>query len=95
MTFLDITVRQIEWLNESFHVSVPLILMNSFNTHDDTERIIRKYAHSSVEILTFNQSRYPRIYKETLVPVAHNWNKDNTEWYPPGHGDVYQALYNR
>lgn len=94
MTFLDITVRQIEWLNESFGVSVPLILMNSFNTHSDTERIIRKYAHSSVEILTFNQSRYPRIYKETLLPVAVSWDSNDAEWYPPGHGDVYQALYN-
>lgn len=93
-TFLDITVRQIEWLNESFGCNVPLLLMNSFNTHDETERIVRKYTHSSVEILTFNQSRFPRIYKETLTPISEDWNSDNKNWYPPGHGDVYRALYN-
>lgn len=38
MTFLDLTVRQIEHLNTTNHVDVPLILMTSFNTHDDTLR---------------------------------------------------------
>lgn len=42
MTFLDLTVRQIEHLNTSLHVDVPLILMTSFNTHEDTLRIIKK-----------------------------------------------------
>lgn len=30
MTFLDLTVRQVEYLNTKFGVDVPLILMNSF-----------------------------------------------------------------
>ena len=38
MTFLDLTVRQIEHLNTTHHVDVPLILMTSFNTHEDTLR---------------------------------------------------------
>ena len=42
MTFLDLTVRQIEHLNTTHHVDVPLILMTSFNTHEDTLRIIKK-----------------------------------------------------
>lgn len=42
LTFLDLTVRQIEHLNESNKVDVPLILMTSFNTHEDTLRIIKK-----------------------------------------------------
>jgi UTP--glucose-1-phosphate uridylyltransferase len=36
MTFLDLTVRQIEHLNTTHRVDVPLILMTSFNTHEDT-----------------------------------------------------------
>ncbi|KAH9244202.1 UTP-glucose-1-phosphate uridylyltransferase [Batrachochytrium salamandrivorans] len=43
MTFLDLTVRQIEYLNHENDVSVPLILMNSFNTDEETKRIIQKY----------------------------------------------------
>ncbi|TFK54088.1 UTP-glucose-1-phosphate uridylyltransferase [Heliocybe sulcata] len=92
MTFLDLTVRQIEHLNTTNRVDVPLILMTSFNTHDDTLRIIKKYANQQLRITTFNQSRYPRIHKETLLPLPKNAGDDKTKWYPPGHGDLYNAL---
>ncbi|GBG69654.1 hypothetical protein CBR_g4484 [Chara braunii] len=36
LTFLDLIVKQIEVLNSKYGADVPLILMNSFNTHDDT-----------------------------------------------------------
>ncbi|KAF9382651.1 UTP-glucose-1-phosphate uridylyltransferase [Podila verticillata] len=62
MTFLDLSVRQIEYLNKAKNVNVPFILMNSFNTDDETKRIVQKYATHNIEILTFNQSRYPREY---------------------------------
>lgn len=32
--------------------------MNSFNTDDDTKKILQKYKHHRVNIHTFNQSRY-------------------------------------
>ncbi|KAL1717404.1 UTP--glucose-1-phosphate uridylyltransferase family [Schizophyllum commune] len=92
MTFLDLTVRQIEHLNTSLHVDVPLILMTSFNTHEDTLRIIKKYANQQVRITTFNQSRYPRIIAETLLPQPKSVDDDKSKWYPPGHGDLYNAL---
>jgi UTP--glucose-1-phosphate uridylyltransferase len=92
MTFLDLTVRQIEHLNTTHHVDVPLILMTSFNTHEDTLRIIKKYANQQLRITTFNQSRYPRILKETLLPAPQTPDDDKKNWYPPGHGDLYNAL---
>jgi len=92
MTFLDLTVRQIEHLNTTHRVDVPLILMTSFNTHDDTLRIIKKYANQQLRITTFNQSRYPRIVKETLLPAPKTADDDKKNWYPPGHGDLYNAL---
>ncbi|KAF7321632.1 UTP-glucose-1-phosphate uridylyltransferase [Mycena kentingensis (nom. inval.)] len=92
MTFLDLTVRQIEHLNTTNRVDVPLILMTSFNTHEDTLRIIKKYANQQLRITTFNQSRYPRIYKESLVPCPTRADDDKKHWYPPGHGDLYNAL---
>ena len=66
LTFLDLTVQQIEYLNKKFDADVPLVLMNSFNTDEDTHKIIREYGNFRVRILTFNQSRYPRINKESL-----------------------------
>ncbi|KAL0359931.1 UNVERIFIED_CONTAM: UTP--glucose-1-phosphate uridylyltransferase [Sesamum angustifolium] len=38
LTFLDLIVIQIETLNAKYGCSVPLLLMNSFNTHDDTAK---------------------------------------------------------
>ncbi|KAJ6500028.1 UTP-glucose-1-phosphate uridylyltransferase [Mycena vitilis] len=92
MSFLDLTVQQIEHLNTTHNVDVPLILMTSFNTHDDTLCIIKKYAEQKLRITTFNQSRYPRIMKESLLPCPKKANDDKSAWYPPGHGDLYDAL---
>jgi len=92
LTFLDLTVQQIESLNKKYDVDVPLVLMNSFNTDSDTKLILRKYGSCHVKIHTFNQNRYPRINKETLLPVATNVNDPLECWYPPGHGDVYECI---
>lgn len=104
LTFLDLTVQQIENLNQKYGANVPLVLMNSFNTDEDTEKILRKYSVMNIEIQTFNQSRYPRINRESLLPIAKSVNSDVNEaksgsapiecWYPPGHGDVYESFYN-
>ncbi|KAM7419892.1 hypothetical protein PAMA_016813 [Pampus argenteus] len=96
-TFLDLTVQQIEHLNKTFNADVPLVLMNSFNTDEETNKILQKYKHHRVNIHTFNQSRYPRINKESLLPIAKSMrvNGENVEaWYPPGHGDIYTSFYN-
>lgn len=92
MTFLDLIVRQIEDMNTQNKADVPLILMTSFNTHEDTIRIIKKYANQQVRITTFNQSRYPRVYKQSLMPCPRSFEDSKDKWYPPGHGDVYTAL---
>ncbi|XP_033985613.1 UTP--glucose-1-phosphate uridylyltransferase-like isoform X1 [Trematomus bernacchii] len=96
-TFLDLTVQQIEHLNKTFNADVPLVLMNSFNTDEDTKKILQKYKHHRVNIHTFNQSRYPRINKESLLPIAKNMStggQNGEAWYPPGHGDVYASFSN-
>lgn len=92
MTFLDLIVKQVQHLNKTQGVDVPLILMTSFNTHEDTSRIIQKYAKQSIKITTFNQSRYPRIFADTLKPCPNHAQGDKQHWYPPGHGDLYESL---
>jgi len=96
LTFLDLTVQQIEYLNKKYDANVPLVLMNSFNTDEDTMKIIRKYSGFKVQIKTFNQSRYPRINRESLMPVPRSCKTEDdiNAWYPPGHGDFYQAFAN-
>lgn len=68
--------------------------MNSFNTHGETKKIIQKYRHHCIDIQTFNQSKFPRISKETLLPLPSNPDAPSENWYPPGHGNVFEALEN-
>ena len=56
--------------------------------------MIQKYANHNVQILTFNQSRYPRINKESLLPCPRTPTSDKGLWYPPGHGDLFDAINN-
>lgn len=70
--------------------------MNSFNTDEDTQKVVRKYKGLQVEIHTFNQSCYPRISRDSLLPIAKNCDVDSDmdAWYPPGHGDFYSSFQN-
>lgn len=90
-TFLDLTVLQIEHMNRKYGTDVPLVLMNSFNTHADTERIRFKYERR-VNLYMFQQSYYPRVLLETLRPFPEKFNLQDGCWYPPGHGDIYVSL---
>jgi len=96
LSFLDLTVQQIEYLNRTYDADVPLVLMNSFNTDEDTAKVIRKYKSFNVKIYTFNQSRYPRINRDSLTPIPKTCEtKDDIDaWYPPGHGDFYLSFHN-
>ncbi len=89
-SILDLIVSQIQSLNDKYDVSVPLLLMNSFNTDADTQKIIKKY-NGRLSILTFLQNRFPRLRKDSLLPLS--LDKYNVQsFYPPGHGDFYQSI---
>jgi len=94
MSFLDLSVRQVEYLNRTHNVNVPFVLMNSFNTDADTANIIKKYEGHKIDILTFNQSCYPRVLKDSLLPAPAPGKSQLSDWYPPGHGDVFESMYN-
>lgn len=84
-TFLDIIVRQAEKSN------VKLAFMNSFNTHEDTVFALKKMNLSAFPLL-FLQHKFPKILREGFAPAI--WPENNElEWNPPGHGDIYTALY--
>uniref|UniRef100_A0A6G3MEG5 UTP--glucose-1-phosphate uridylyltransferase n=1 Tax=Henneguya salminicola TaxID=69463 RepID=A0A6G3MEG5_HENSL len=94
MNFLDISMLQLNTLNKKFNSSIPLVLMNSFSTHSETLRTLHKYSNCETKIYTFMQSQYPRISGDTLLPICTSETiKDNTCWYPPGHGNFYEAFY--
>ncbi|CAN6674197.1 UTP--glucose-1-phosphate uridylyltransferase [Trichomonascus vanleenenianus] len=92
-SFLDLSVRQIEHLNRQYATDVPFILMNSFNTDEDTQTIIQKYRGHKINIKTFNQSRFPRVHRDSLLPVPKSYDDPIDAWYPPGHGDLFESIH--
>ena len=40
LTFLDLIIRQLENINLAYDANVPLVLMNSFNTDEETSKVI-------------------------------------------------------
>src|ERR1700722_1673583 len=93
LNFLDLIVRQIEHLNVTNNVDVPLILMTSFNTHGDTLLTANKHVVRRVCIKTVEQSRYPRVGEDSRLPCPKTAAADEKKgWYPPGHGELYEAL---
>jgi UTP--glucose-1-phosphate uridylyltransferase len=91
-TFLDIIVGQTLALRHRYGVRLPLILMNSEATREETLRALKAYPELDVGLpLDFLQSMVPKLDADTLEPIT--WTKERSlEWNPPGHGDVYPAL---
>ncbi len=89
-SFLDIVVSQCQRMKPP----VPVVFMNSFSTSRATRRALEKYPwlqKRSVDV-EFLQHRVPKVDAATLAPAQHHENPE-LEWCPPGHGNVYTALY--
>ncbi|ACZ30814.1 UTP--glucose-1-phosphate uridylyltransferase [Xylanimonas cellulosilytica DSM 15894] len=94
LTFLDVIVGQVRAARASTGTRLPLILMNSFRTQDDTLALLGRYDDVAVDglPLDFLQNREPKLRADDLTPVE--WPADpDLEWCPPGHGDLYPALH--
>ncbi|MFW5784739.1 MAG: UTP--glucose-1-phosphate uridylyltransferase [Chitinispirillaceae bacterium] len=91
-SFLDITALQIRNLNSRFGISIPLILMNSFKTEQDSLEALSRYPDLKTDIpFSFLQHKFPKILRSDLMPATYPQNPQ-LEWNPPGHGDLYPAF---
>jgi len=91
-SFLDLIVEQTLGLRRRHGIKLPLVLMNSEATREQTLRALERYPDLDVGLpLEFMQSMIPKLEAEQLEPVS--WPQAPAlEWAPPGHGDVYAAL---
>ena len=89
-SFLDLIIEQIESLNREWDQKIPLLLMNSFYTHEETQAHLNALKFSS-EITGFQQNKFPRLHSESLSPLTPDKWGDQA-YYPPGHGDFYQCI---
>lgn len=92
-TFLDLIAQQVLALRHSAGVVVPLLLMNSFRTEEDSLRLLKRYPDLPIRglPLTFLQNRVPKVREQGLTP-AHDPHDPESGWCPPGHGDLYTSL---
>ncbi len=92
MTFLDVIAEQVRALRERSGARIPLVLMNSFATREDSLAALRRHEGIEADVpLDFVQNRVPKVRADDLEPVEWPSNPDQ-EWAPPGHGDLYPAL---
>ena len=92
-TFLDVIARQVLHLRERHGAPIPLLLMNSFATRDDTLAALERYPELGLDglPLDFVQGKVPKLLADGFEPVS--WEADPAlEWAPPGHGDVFTSL---
>jgi UTP--glucose-1-phosphate uridylyltransferase len=92
-TFLDVIARQVLHLRERHGAPIPLLLMNSFATRDDTLAALEPYPELALDRLPldFVQGKVPKLLADGFEPVS--WEQDpSLEWAPPGHGDVFTSL---
>ncbi len=92
-SFLDLIIEQINSLNGEYNTSIPLVLMNSFRTYEDTEKILEKY-QDDLKVTSFLQNKFPRLEINSLAPLSEK-EYGIDAWYPPGHGDLYNCIKNQ
>ena len=89
-SFLDLILEQVENLNREWKQKIPVLLMNSFYTHEETQAHLNTLNFSS-EIIGFQQNKFPRLHAENLDPLTpEKWG--DQAYYPPGHGDFFQCV---
>jgi len=92
LTFLDLIARQTLHLREYHGTHLRFLLMNSFNTSEDTLEFLKRYPElGDLRTLELMQNQVPKVDANTLRPVSWPANPE-LEWCPPGHGDIYPSL---
>lgn len=59
LTPLDLMVDQVESLNSKYGCNVPLLLMDTAETHDHVQKVLEKYSNSKVDIHSLSLSQQP------------------------------------
>lgn len=93
LSFLDIIVQQVLSTRHTYGIQLPLVLMNSFRTREESLALLSKYKELAVEgiPLDFLQNMEPKLLADTLMPAEWPSNPE-LAWCPPGHGDLFTAL---
>lgn len=92
--FIDIVTDQIEVLQNQTNEDIPLLLMNSAVTDEQTSELMKDKKQIEVPGLPFSfvHNSHPKILVDSFEPASLPENSGG-EWNPAGHGDIYTALF--
>lgn len=85
LTSLDLIVNQIQSLNLTYGCHIPLVLMNTIRTHDDSLKALEKYSTSNVDILPLSQGQHTQKKSSSGQSSAD-------ELYPSDHAAAFLSL---
>lgn len=86
LTPLDLMVDQVESLNSKYGCNVPLLLMDTAETHDHVQKVLEKYSNSKVDIHSLSLSQRPH-------EKSFEGHSRKDESYPSSdHGVVFLSL---
>lgn len=91
LSFLEIIQRQLLAARQRYEAKIPLILMNSFRTREDSLAAIDDSVRVDGVPIDFLQGKEPKLRVDNFEPVEWPQNPE-LEWCPPGHGDIFTTL---
>lgn len=91
-SFIALKAEDVKRASERYGAPLPLVLMNSFATHDKT--MVEAKAHSDFglpegDLLSFTQSISVRLTPEGELYVGAD---DKPSYHAPGHGDFFRCI---
>ena len=94
-SFLEIAATQILSIRRMTGMQMPLVLMDSFRTREDSLACLAQFPGLDVGLpLDFLQHRVPKVLASSFLPAeAPTGDATAMQWCPPGHGDLYAALW--
>eukprot|EP00754_Rhynchopus_humris_P039640 Rhum_TRINITY_DN22771_c0_g1::Rhum_TRINITY_DN22771_c0_g1_i1::g.176079::m.176079/K00963/UGP2, galU, galF; UTP--glucose-1-phosphate uridylyltransferase len=90
--FLDLIVQQVNQAKQNHSKNLSFMLLNSFSTAADTKEFVEGCGVDVGQWDEINllQNKVPKI--TTDLKPAHDETESNN-WCPPGHGDLFSALF--
>ncbi|KAF9012452.1 UTP-glucose-1-phosphate uridylyltransferase [Cyathus striatus] len=93
MSSLDLVVQQIDYLNVTMDIDIPLILLIPPSFRDDILPSLGKWSNKRVNVKTLIQPRFPKLYSDSLLSCAKDVDTDKDAWYSTQDGYLYRALF--
>ncbi|KAF5200335.1 Utp--glucose-1-phosphate uridylyltransferase [Thalictrum thalictroides] len=85
LTSIGLICKQIEFLQSKYWTKIPLFLMYSTKTHEDTIKAVEKYSSAKIDIRSIKETQHSQLKSD-------EGQSGENELYPTGHGAVLISL---